>query len=107
MVTRSTATRVKAARAAIALVTMLALTSQGLAIVGAPLLLPALWLTSLRAHTWVRAGLVVLAALVMLEVGWFIIYSTFGEKQPYIVVGPAVGVAATVATFALSSRRGR
>lgn len=95
----------RVARLAIALGTMFALTSVGgVAIVGAPFLVPALWWASLSARPWVRAGLTFLAGLVMAEVGWFLVYATMGEEQPYIVLGPALGFIATIVAFTITTR---
>lgn len=91
------------AKILLALGTMLALTSLGgLAIIGAPFLMPALWWAASCSGTWPRAGFTFFAGLVMTEVGWFLTYSATGEDQPYIILGPALGFVLTIAVFLLT-----
>ena len=55
----------------LAVAALVALSSVGgAAIIGAPVLLPALWLAAVRSRGWARRGFVVLAALVVVEVAW-------------------------------------
>jgi hypothetical protein len=93
------------AKALIAGGTILLLMSWGGAIVGAPALVPALWWANRSSTRWGAVGFTFLAALVMTEAGWAVVYSTIGEEQPWIVLGPVVGVVATVLFFS-TNRRG-
>ena len=90
-------------KSVIAVGTAVALVSAGgAAIIAAPLLVPALSWAARSSRGWARVAFTLLAALVMAEVGWLIAYEAIREAQPYIVLGPAAGFAATIAAFALT-----
>src|SRR5688572_33249426 len=73
------------AKRLIVAVTLLLLTSHGGAMIAAPFLVPALWWAHRSSGRLARAGLALLAGLVMAEVGWLVAYSISGERQPFIL----------------------
>jgi hypothetical protein len=83
------------------------LLSMGGAIFGAPALIPALWIAGRSSGRWGAAGFTFLAALVMTEVGWAITYLTVREDQPWITLGPALGLAGTIVVFSMTLGRSR
>lgn len=82
------------------LVTPLALSSfGGIAIYGAAVLLPLLWIAARGGHSFVRWYLTILAALVTGEVLWAVAWVFVPRGQ---LVIPLLGILATVVGFAIS-----
>jgi hypothetical protein len=99
--------RRRVARIVIAVATMVLLTGMGgEAIVAAPILVPALWWAARSSGRWAAAGFTFLAALVMAEVGWFVVYTSAGEAQLWITIGPALAAVATISVFVAAYPRG-
>jgi hypothetical protein len=84
------------------------LITMGAQIVASPLSVPGLWWAA-RSTPRVagRIGFSVIAGLTMLFVSWFAVYTTIGERQPYILGAPLVALFATTALFIATTRRAR
>jgi len=93
-------------RAAVGAVAGVLLISQGGQIFAAPVTVPALCWSIASAHTRsARILLSVVLALTLAVLGWFLVYLLVKERQPWIVLGPAVALAAGIGlSLRLSAR---
>lgn len=74
------------------------LISMGAQIFAAPVTVPALlWAIATARVRWARRYLSAVLALTLMFVGWYLAYIAVGERQPWIVLSPAVAFALGVA----------